>query len=351
MKGYILEGKSSALWKDDLPTPKAGPGEVVIKPVIVSPCTSDVHILETMVFPSMKGKALGHEVAGLVHDVGPGVRDFKPGDRVAVPSVIGDWNIPAIQEGYDKYAGFNPYFGTDPRLQGCFVEYYLVMQADMNLAHIPDTVSWEQAVTLTDMATTAFEGVNWLNLKYGDTVVVYGIGPVGLMAVCGAVLHGAGRIFGIGSRQVCFDVAREYGATDLINYRDGDVVTQVLEKNGGPVDAAIVCGGSNISAVADAMKMVRPGGTVTNVAAFMHDKEFVLPNDVWGYGVTDKTLRSVMVRGGRAFMERLLALVSFGRLRPEKMVTHTYHGMEHIAEALEKMGGKDRNAIKPVVFF
>jgi threonine dehydrogenase-like Zn-dependent dehydrogenase len=351
VKGYILEGKGSALWKDDLPVPKAGPGEVVIKPVIVSPCTSDVHILETMARPFMKGKALGHEVAGLVHEVGPGVRDFKPGDRVAVPSSPTNWKVPAVQEGYDKYASLNPYSNPDPRLQGCFAEYYLVMQADLNLAHIPDTVSWEQAVVVTDMATTAFEGVRWLNLKYGDTVVVYGIGPVGLMAVCGAALHGAGRIFGIGSRQVCFDVAKEYGATDLVNYRDGDVAAQVLEKNRGPVDAVIVCGGSNISAIADAMKMVRLGGTVTNVAAFFHDKEFVLPNDIWTYGVKDKTLRSVAARGGRAFMERLLALVEFGRLRPEKMVTHTYHGMEHLPESLEKMGGKDRSAIKPVVFF
>lgn len=351
MKGYVLEGKNSALWKDDLPMPKAGPGEVVIKPVIVSPCTSDVHILETMAFPFMKGKALGHEAAGLVHEAGPGVKDFKPGDRVAVPSSIMNWKVPAVQEGYDKYESLSPYLNPDPRLQGCFAEYYLVMDADLNLAHIPDTVSWEQAVMVTDMATTAFEGVQHLELKYGDTVVVYGIGPVGLMALCAAVLQGAGRIFGIGSRQVCFDLAREYGASACINYRDGNVVEQVLEKNGGPVDAVIVCGGQNIGAVADAMKMVRPGGTVTNVAVFMHDKEFVLPNEIWGYGALDKTLRSVSARGGRAYMERLMALIEFGRFFPEKMATHVYRGMEHIPEALEKMGGKDRSAIKPVVFF
>ncbi|MDR1429682.1 MAG: alcohol dehydrogenase catalytic domain-containing protein [Spirochaetaceae bacterium] len=351
MKGYILEGIGTALWKDDLAMPKAGPGEVVIKPVIVSPCTSDVHILETMAFPFMKGRALGHEAAGVVHEVGPEVKDFKTGDRVAVPSAITNWKIPEAQEGYDKYDSLSPYLNPDPRLQGCFAEYYLVKDADLNVARIPDTVTWEQAVMITDMATTAFEGVRWLNLKYGDTVVVYGIGPVGLMAVCGAALRGAGRIFGVGSRQVCFDVAREYGATDLVNYRDGDVAAQILEKNNGPVDAVIVCGGSDISAIASAMKMVRPGGTVTNVAAFMHDKEFVLPNDIWGYGCTDKTLRTVSARGGRAFMERLLALVEFGRFHPEKMATHIYRGMEHIPESLEKMGGKDRTAIKPVVFF
>jgi threonine dehydrogenase-like Zn-dependent dehydrogenase len=290
-------------------------------------------------------------MAGLVHEVGTGIEDFKPGDRVAVPASIINWDLPMIQEGYNKYGQLSIYYDDDPRLGGCFAEYFLVKDGNMNIGHIPDSVSWEQAVILTDMATTAFEGVNWLNLKYGDTVVVYGIGPVGLMAVCAAVLKGAGRVFGIGSRQVCFDVAREYGATDLINYRDGDVVKQVLDKNGGPVDAAIVCGGSDISAITDAMKMIRLGGFVANVAVFMHDKEFVLPSDVWQYGTADKTLRGVSCRGGRAFMERLLSLVEFGRLHPEKMVTHTYHGMDKIAEALEQMGGKDRTAIKPVVFF
>jgi threonine dehydrogenase-like Zn-dependent dehydrogenase len=294
---------------------------------------------------------MGHEMCGVVHEVGQGVKDFKIGDRVAVSSDITDWHIPMVQDGYDKYNHLIAYLNPDPRLTGSFTEYFLIMDADMNLAHIPDSVTWEQAVVLTDMATTAFEGVEYLNIKYGDTVVVYGIGPVGLMAVCAAVLKGAGRIFGIGSRQVCFDLAKEYGATDLINYRDGDVVKQILEKNGRPVESAIVCGGSSISAIADAVKMVRPGGYVSNVGFFPHDKTFTLSNDVWGYGINDITIRTVFVRGGRAFMERLLALVAYGRLHPEKEVTHTYHGMDKIPEALEMMGGKDKSAIKPVVFF
>jgi threonine dehydrogenase-like Zn-dependent dehydrogenase len=309
MKGYVLKSIGKAAWRDDLPKPVAGPGEVVIKPVIVAPCTTDVHILETMAFPLLKDKPMGHEMCGVVHEVGQGVKDFKTGDRVAVSSMVPNWQVPMAQDGYDKYNLFIPYTNPDPRITGSFVEYFLMMDADMNLAHIPDSVTWEQAVVLTDMATTAFEGAEYLNIKYGDTVVVYGIGPVGLMAVCAAVLKGAGRIFGIGSRQVCFELAKEYGATDLINYQDGDVVKQIIEKNGRPVESVIVCGGSGASALADAVKMVRPGGYVSNVAAFMHDAEFVLSNDAWGYGTLDVSIRTVGARGGRAFMERLLALV------------------------------------------
>jgi threonine dehydrogenase-like Zn-dependent dehydrogenase len=350
MRGYVLEDIGKTSWRDGLPTPVAGPGEVVVRPVIVAPCTSDVHIIETMAYPFLKGKPMGHEVAGIIHEVGPGVRDFKLGDRVAVPSNIINWTVPMIEDGYDKYVSLNPYTNDDPRLGGCFAEYFLVMDADMNVAHIPDAVTWEQAVVLTDMATTGFEGVDWLHLKYGQSVVIYGIGPVGLMALCAAQLSGAGRTIGIGSRQVCFDVAQEFGVTNLVNYHDGDVVEQVLAANGGPVDAVIVCGGSDIGAVADAVRMVRFGGTVTNVAVFMHDSSFVLPNSAWGYGAADKTIRSVSCRGGRAFLERLMALVEHGRLQPEKIVTHVFHGADAIGEALDKMGGHDRSAIKPVVF-
>ncbi|MDR1320121.1 MAG: zinc-binding dehydrogenase [Gracilibacteraceae bacterium] len=201
------------------------------------------------------------------------------------------------------------------------------------------------------MATTAFEGVDCLNLEFGQSVVVYGIGAVGLLGICACILKGAGRVIGIGSRPICFDIAKEYGATDLVNYKDGDVVDQVFAKNGGPVDRVLVCGGSEISVLANAVKMVRPGGTVINVAAFMHDKDFVLPNDSWYFGIGDKTIRGCVTRGGGVFLERLMSLCQYGRFQPEKIVTSVFHGMEHIPEALDKMGGRDRNSIKPVVFF
>ncbi|MDR0417636.1 MAG: alcohol dehydrogenase catalytic domain-containing protein [Propionibacteriaceae bacterium] len=351
MKGYVLEGINQAGWRDDIPMPTPAAGDIIVKPVIVAPCTSDVHILETMAYPTLKGKPMGHEVAGLVHEVGPGVTGFAPGDRVAMPATGVNWITPAVQDGYDKYEMISPYASTDPRLTGCFTEYFLVPQAELNLAKIPDGVTWEQAVACTDMATTAFEGVDWLHLKYGQTVVVYGIGAVGLLAISAAILKGAGRVIGIGSRPISREVAVQLGCSDLVDYREGNVVEQVLALNGGPVDAVIVCGGSNISALADALAMVRQGGFVSNVAVFMADTEFTVPNSTWQYGVADKTIRGVSTRGGRGFLERVLHLAEYGRFHPEKIVTHVFHGMEHIPEALAKMGGHDRTAIKPVVFF
>jgi threonine dehydrogenase-like Zn-dependent dehydrogenase len=348
MKGLVLVDKNKVELRDGLPEPVIGPCDVTVAPVIVAPCTSDVHLMESMAIPYLKGKAIGHEMAGHVVEVGAKVKDFKVGDRVTMACGMPDWYNLRVQDGYIKDGDRNVYFDPGPKRHGAFTEKFHILDADMNLAHIPDGVTWEQAVVLTDMGTTAFEGFRYLNIEYGDSVVVLGIGPVGLMAVCASVLKGAGRIFGIGSRQVCFDVAKEYGATDLVSYKDGNITDQVLSKNGKPVDAVIVCGGNSSEIIGDALRMVKTGGTVVNVAGFMGDASTFIPWSTFG---TDKSVKNVLCKSGRVFMERLLALVANKRFQPEKIITHTYHGMDKIETALAQMGGNDRTAIKPVVLF
>ena len=94
---------------------------------------------------------------------------------------------------------------------------------------------------LSDMATTGLHGAELAQITPGDSVVVIGIGPVGLMSVAGAVILGAGRLFAVGSRPRCIEVAEEFGATDIVNYREGDIVDQVLEATRGErVDRVVV---------------------------------------------------------------------------------------------------------------
>jgi len=350
MKGYVAIDNDKAEIRSDLPDPICGSYDAVIKPVVVAPCTTDLHLLHTLPWPYTKGKALGHEVAGIIHEVGSQVKDFKKGDCVIIGSGIPNWKNYLAQDGFDKYDLLDPNLVEDPNVQGAFAEYKFVPDANLNLARIPESVSWEQAVMVTDMTSTAFEGLDHLNIKYGETVVVLGIGAVGLMAVSAAVNSGAGRVIGIGSRPVCFEVAKEFGATDLISYQDGDIVKQVLDLNGGPVDAVIVCGGASSKSIGDALAMIPFGHTVVNVAAFFDDEEVRIPNSVWGYGCMDKTIRTVLARGGRAYLERLLAMVQYGRIHPEKLVTHKFHGFEEVEQALRMMGGGNRECIKPVVF-
>ena len=197
---------------------------------------------------------------------------------------------------------------ADPAFGGCFAEKCKLCDADMNIARIPDNVTLEQALMLTDMATTAFEGVDALDVPYG--------------------------------------------ATDIVNYKDGNVVDQVMALTGGKlVDGVVVCAGGTTECIGLAMLMVKYGGTVANVSAYYGEDTLTLPNYNINYGMFDKRFQPVCARGGRLALERLLALVQYGRLAPEKLITHRFHGMEHLEEALNMMGGQARDAIKPVVYF
>lgn len=351
MQGFVIAEKDKAEWRT-LPVPAVNPYGALVRTVVVSPCTTDVHLLQTgsASIPWLVGKPIGHEMVGIVEQVGELVREFKPGDRVVVSACQPDFRSLEAQAGQPKLHNTSQYWVDDPDRGGSVVDYYYLLDADMNLAHIPDSVTDEQALMIPDMAATAFEGVRELGIGYGDTVAVLGVGPVGLMGVRAAVLHGAGRVFAIGSRPVSFQVATAYGATDTIDYHKGDFVAEILERNGGPVDAVLVAGGTTAS-ITDALRLVRRGGTVANVAAFFADETTVLDNVAWGYGYGEKTIKAVECSGGRWFLEKLLALVEHGRLDPAPLITHRFHGKDHTAEALQLFLDHDRTLLKPAVYF
>lgn len=353
MRGVVISGKGQMALRDDCPLPDAiCPTGALIRPEIWSPCTSDAHLCATGCesLPYLLGKPVGHEMCGTVTDVGSEVRDFKPGDKVIVCSVMPIWRSLEAQDGHAKNKQDNMYSGVDfPDRGGSFVERYYIRDADMNLAHIPDGVTMEQAVMVPDMLCTAFEGVEQLGLGFGESVAVLGIGPVGLTAVRAAVLHGAGRIFAIGSRPGCFAVAKEYGATDLVDYHSVGYEQEIVRQNGGPLDGVIVCGGDE-TAISTALGMLKNGGTVVNISAYFGDKPISIDPAAWGFGYGDKTIKGVGCRGGRLWMSRMANLIACGRIQPEKLITHRFHGLESIPAAMQLFLNHDRSLIKPVIY-
>lgn len=353
MKGVVIAGKNSLAIRDDCPLPaEICPTGALIRPLIWSPCTSDAHLCATgcASLPYLLNKAVGHEMCGEITRIGADVHDFKVGDRVIVCSVMPVWRSLEAQDGHAKNRQDNMYAGNDdPERGGSFVEEYYIHDADMNLARIPEGVTLEQAVMVPDMMCTAFEGVRQLAPGYGASVAVLGVGPVGLMAVRAAVLHGAGNVFAIGSRKVCFDVAREYGATHLVDYHNEDYIEQIVRCNGGPVDGIIVCGGGE-SALNKGLSMLKNGGTLVNLSAYFGGKPLEIDPAVWGFGYGDKTIKGVGCGGGRLWMTRMAQLIACGRVAPEKLITHHYHGMDKIPEALRLFLNHDRSLIKPVIY-
>ena len=349
MKGYAMLGIGKTGWieKD---VPACGPLDAIVRPIAVSPCTSDIHTVWEGAIGERTDMILGHEAVGEIVEVGSLVKDLKVGDRVIVPAITPDWGSLEAQGGYAMHSGgMLSGWKFSNFKDGVFAEYFHVNEADANLARLPSSLDPAAAVMLSDMVPTGLHGAELADVQYGDSVCVIGIGPVGLMSVAGAALRGAGRLFAVGSRPNCIEVAKAYGATDIINYRYGDIVTQIMDKTGGKgVDKVIVAGGDNDTFI-QAIDMLKPGGRIGNVN-YLGAGDFVrIPRVQWGCGMGHKTIAGGLMPGGRLRMEKLAALLVHGRLDTSRLLTHRFQGFEHLEEALLLMKDKPKDLIKPVV--
>lgn len=349
MKGYAMLGIGKTGWIEK-EVPICGPLDAIVKPIAVSPCTSDIHTVWEGAIGERTDMILGHEAVGEIVEVGSLVKDLKVGDRVIVPAITPDWGSLEAQGGYAMHSGgMLSGWKFSNFKDGVFAEYFHVNEADANLARLPSSLDPAAAVMLSDMVPTGLHGAELADVQYGDSVCVIGIGPVGLMSVAGAALRGAGRLFAVGSRPNCIEVAKAYGATDIINYRYGDIVTQIMDKTGGKgVDKVIVAGGDNDTFI-QAIDMLKPGGRIGNVN-YLGAGDFVrIPRVQWGCGMGHKTIAGGLMPGGRLRMEKLAALLVNGRLDTSRLLTHRFQGFEHLEEALLLMKDKPKDLIKPVV--
>ncbi len=349
MKGYAMLkiGESGWIEKD---IPEIGPLDAIVKPLAVAICTSDVHTLWEGAIGDRHNMILGHEACGEVVKVGSLVKDFKPGDRVLVPAITPDWNSLEAQAGYSMHSGgmlcgwkFSNF------KDGVFSEYFHVNDADGNLAILPSNIDPVDACMLSDMVPTGFHGVELADVQFGDSVLVIGIGPVGLMSVAGASLRGASRIIAVGTRPVCVEAAKKYGATDFISYKNGPIDEQVLRMTDGKgVDKVIIAGG-DCTTFEPAIRCLKAGGKIGNVNYLGSGQYVNIPRIEWGVGMGHKQINGGLMPGGRLRMEKLGSLVSSGRLDVHHLVSHVFDGWDHLEEALFLMRDKPADLIKPVV--
>lgn len=351
MKGFAMMriGETGWIEKD---RPACGPMDAIVRPLAVSPCTSDVHTVWAGALGERKNMILGHEGCGVVDEVGSLVKEFKPGDRVMVAAITPDWNSLEAQAGYPMHSGgMLAGWKFSNFKDGVFAEYFHVNDADANLAHLPDSITPEEACMLSDMVPTGFHGVELADIQFGDTVLVVGIGPVGLMSVAGAALRGASRILAVGTRPVCREAAKGYGATDFISYKDGPIDEQVMElTHGKGVDKAIVAGG-DVTTFEPVIKCLKPGGKVGNVNYLGEGTYINIPRVEWGVGMGHKQIVGGLMPGGRLRIEKLASLVECEKLDVKPLLTHKFKGFEHVEEALMLMKDKPSDLIKPVVTF
>ena len=233
MKAFAMLGLDRVGWIEK-PRPECGPLDAIVRPIAVSPCTSDVHTVFEGALGDRRDMILGHEAVGEVVEVGELVRDFRPGDRVIVTAITPDWGSLEAQRGYAMHSGgMLAGWKFSNFKDGVFAEFFHVNEADANLARLPEDMEPGAAAMLCDMMPTGLHAAELAEVQFGEDVAVIGIGPVGLMAVAGCRLRGAANIYAVGTRAKCREVAAAYGANHFLSYRDGDLAEQILaQKNG-----------------------------------------------------------------------------------------------------------------------
>lgn len=321
-------------------------GDIILKITKSAICGSDLHFYRGNI-PLDEGFVVGHEFMGVVEEVGKGVKNFKKGDKAVAPFWVGCGICPNCRKGYPTACtGGGGCFGFGEALGGFWggqAEYVRIPFADTTLEKVPSEMADDSVIFLGDIFSTAFFCAEWGNIKPGNTVVVFGDGPLGLLATASAKLFGPSKIITVGHHDFRLDLAKKLGADYVINSKNGDPVEQIMGlTNGEGVDVALECIGSN-QAVLEAMKVARPGGTISFIGFMV--QELPIP-------MLDFYLKDLTFRGGvcpaKNYILKLLPLIESGKIDPTAVITHDLP-LADTPRGYELMDSKAENAIKVVI--
>jgi L-iditol 2-dehydrogenase len=356
MKAWVL-GDPGRLSLVDKPVPVPRPAEVLVRIDAVAICATDLEIIyagpPALIeggLPFNKNFTPGHEYMGTVVALGPGVDEFRIGERITVEIHAGCGQCKQCRSGlYTACINYGLNYGDHNKghrangftTDGGFCQYQV---NNINtLVAIPDDMSDAEA-TLVVTAGTAMYGLTELGgLVAGESVAVLGPGPIGLLGVAVAKALGAAPVILTGTRENRLQIGRELGADHTINVRDQDPVAAIRQlTNGQGVDYVIECSGAP-DAVNQAARMLCRGGKVC-LAAFPHeavpvDVAALVRNNIYLYGIRGE---------GRSATHRAAALMAQKRFDATRIHTHTF-ALEELPTALKYARERIEDAIKVVV--
>ncbi len=349
MKALVYEGPGQKSWKD-VPDPQIqDPRDAIIKIDSTTICGTDLHILKGDVPAVTPGRILGHEGVGTITETGSGVTNFKVGDKVILSCVSADGSCSFCRDGLYSHClgeegsvGIGWIFGH--LIDGTQAEYVRAPYADTSLYHLPENVSQEHGVLLSDIFPTGFEmGVQYGRTKPGDVVAVIGAGPVGLAVISTARLYGAAKVIAVDLDANRVEQARKFGATHGVNSGDADWRDQIMaQTDGWGVDVAVEAVG--IPATFEmCTNIVRPGGNVANVG--VHGKPVSLELDRLWIENIDISMGLVNTNT----LPMLLKLVAEGKLPAEEFISHRYP-LHDIMEAYDTFSrAAETDALKVIL--
>ncbi len=341
MRATVLEGPR-AVSVVDVPDPVLpGPEGIIVAVERTAICGSDLHLYHDA--PTGTGIRLGHEAIGRVTDVGPGVHGLSKGDRVLVSGVIGCGTCPPCRAGQPNVCltGKTAAFGTVPDVPGGQAEAMAVPFADEFALRIPEGVGDEEAVLLTDILPTGYLGARRAEIRPGSTVVVVGLGPVGVMALMCASLFGPSRILAVDVVPERLARAALLGA-EPIDASSAPGSAQVLEATGGRGAESVIEAVGADATVLDAVACAAPGGTISVVGVNL--------NAALPFPFGDVLFKSLTVRAVFAPIPStwpaLVPLVQSGRLGGlADTFTHRM-GLSRAPEAYELFDSRSDGVLK-----
>ena len=331
---------------EEVSKPSPAADEVLLKVEAVGVCGSDVpRVLKKG--PHKLPLILGHEFAGQVVELGSGVQGWHEGDRVAVAPLIPDYNDPWSKKGVYSLSEGYLYYGS--RNDGAWAEY-LAVKAD-NLVKIADNVPYDWGATI-DPAANAVHACLRAKLSAEDTLAVFGLGSIGLFAIQYAVAIGVKRIFAIDIDDEKLDVAKQSGATDLINGKAEDAVQAIQEAtNKLGVDVALEMSGTEICQIQSVQSLGKMGRAVY---LGISNQPLTYPKEV-----VDKILRYQLTVTGswNSFSDPFpgfewtesAKLMAEGKMNPEPMITQRLT-LDDIPATFNKINNRELRYIK-VMFY
>lgn len=296
-----------------LPVPTPGPGQALVKMRLTTICGSDIHIVDELPVPA--GTPMGHEAVGEVVDVGEGVTSFRQGDRVVASCLFGCGVCARCQEGNlqvcERFAApLNLMFG-------CQGEYYLVQNAELNMAKVPDDMDDEGVLFATDIMSTGFGAIENAGLRFGDSVAIFAQGPVGLCATAAARARGAGFIIGVESVAARVAAAKKLGADVVVD--PTKAVEEIMTLMGGKgVDVAVEALGHQAT-FENAVRVTRFAGTVSSVGVYGAFPSISMPTDGT---FLHRRFVTTLCPSGADRLRRMMDLVRFGKVDLRLLLTH-----------------------------
>ena len=344
MRALVYHGPGNKAWEEVADATLQVDTDAIVRVDAVTICGTDLHILKGDVPAVTDGRILGHEAVGTVEEVGSGVKNLRPGDRVLVSCITACGSCRFCREGrYGQCLGGGGWI-LGHKINGTQAEYVRVPFADTSTYQAPSAVSNEQLLMLADILPTGYEvGVLNGQVRPGDVVVVVGAGPIGLSAIMGSRLFSPSHIVAIDKADSRLEAAKAFGADIVVNNSRHDPMAVVVDLTDG-LGADVTMEAVGVPATFElAAKLVRPGGHVANIG--VHGEPATLHlEELW---IKDVTITTGLV--DTFSTSTLLRLAAAGQVDSARFVTHRF-ALDEFMEAYDVFGrAAETGALKVVL--